>query len=536
MSVGRDGFARAALAHIPHILTLLDRNPHSPTYGCFDRNYWHYRIIDFPSGMAQEFVWPLALAYDTPAEGNPYYRRPVVREWVRAGMDFAARSAHGDGSCDDYFPFERAAGAAAFSLLAGIEASALTRCADERLHRFFARRADWLARHRESGRLSNHAALIVLALELLGRRLGTDRWRRARDERLAELLSWQDSEGWFHEYGGFDPGYQTLTIGCLAEFYQLERDDRVREALLRATRVAAEFVHPDGTVGGEYGSRNTYNFFPHGFERVGVWEPRALAANDRFLQSLARGAGPAYEDDHLVGHHAWSYLLAWRHWVEERPSLAPRPAGRVVLPHAGVMVDRRGSTELYLGQGKGGVFKLFRDGGLVASDSGLSLVAGTGSRQRNAVSHLLPPERVQVGEDEIVVEGQFGWAKHQQMTPVKLVLLRAVMLSMGRLFPNLVRRALQRMLITGGEKAPYRYTRRLRREGDDGEEARWRVTDEIRGDWTRVHAAAIGAAQTSIYVVMSRVFQANQLVEDLDLTDRVRALNASEALRIERVL
>ena len=33
-------------------------NPHSPTYGCFDRNYWHYRIIDFPSGMAQEFVLP----------------------------------------------------------------------------------------------------------------------------------------------------------------------------------------------------------------------------------------------------------------------------------------------------------------------------------------------------------------------------------------------------------------------------------------------------------------------------------------------
>lgn len=50
-------FAREALAHIPKLLTLLDRNPHSPTYGCFDRNFWHYKIIDFPSGMAQEFVW-----------------------------------------------------------------------------------------------------------------------------------------------------------------------------------------------------------------------------------------------------------------------------------------------------------------------------------------------------------------------------------------------------------------------------------------------------------------------------------------------
>ena len=46
----------------PKILTLQDRNAHSPTYGCFDRNFWHYKIIDFPSGMAAEFVWPLALA------------------------------------------------------------------------------------------------------------------------------------------------------------------------------------------------------------------------------------------------------------------------------------------------------------------------------------------------------------------------------------------------------------------------------------------------------------------------------------------
>ena len=54
----RDRFAHEALALIPKILTLQDRNAHSPTYGCFDRNYWHYKIIDFPSGMAAEFVWP----------------------------------------------------------------------------------------------------------------------------------------------------------------------------------------------------------------------------------------------------------------------------------------------------------------------------------------------------------------------------------------------------------------------------------------------------------------------------------------------
>ena len=68
MSTRRDLLLRHGLAEIPKFLTLLDRNPHSPTYGCFDRNYWHYRIIDFPSGMAQAFVWPLALAWPLPYE------------------------------------------------------------------------------------------------------------------------------------------------------------------------------------------------------------------------------------------------------------------------------------------------------------------------------------------------------------------------------------------------------------------------------------------------------------------------------------
>ena len=66
--------------------------------------------------MAAEFVWPLALAYSLPIEGNPYYQQPAIREWAEAGIVYAARSAHPDGSCDDYFPFEKAAGAAAFSL------------------------------------------------------------------------------------------------------------------------------------------------------------------------------------------------------------------------------------------------------------------------------------------------------------------------------------------------------------------------------------------------------------------------------------
>src|SRR5712692_8035280 len=98
---GRELFGEVALREIPKLLTLQDRNPHSPTYGCFDRNYWHYKVADFPCGMSQEFVWPLALVAVVDFASNPYRGSESIRECVRAGIRFAARSSHADGSCDD---------------------------------------------------------------------------------------------------------------------------------------------------------------------------------------------------------------------------------------------------------------------------------------------------------------------------------------------------------------------------------------------------------------------------------------------------
>ena len=530
--MSRDLFAQEALAQIPKILTLGDRNPHSPTYGCFDRNFWHYKIIDFPSGMAQEFVFPLTLAYTTPLPENPYYQQPALRDWVSAGIHYAAKSAHKDGSCDDYFPFERAGGAAAFSLLACLESYRRLGLNDQRLLDFFVLRADWLAHHQESGQLTNHQALIVLCLDILSRILNESRWESAKAQRIEKVLSWQNPEGWFQEYEGCDPGYHTLTISCLAWIYDLTPDPRIKEALMSAVQLATEFVHPDGSFGGEYTSRNTYNFFPDGFERVGRWLPEALSINDRFLQGLAKGKAPCYADDHIVGHHTWNYLLAWENFVSDRPTLPPRQPGQVWFKNAQILIDRREDTELYLALNKGGVFKLFRAGELVASDTQFSLQVQQGGKRKNAVGHLVGTYSVAVEGDRIQIQGNLGWAKQKQMTPLNLMILRVVMLTVGRFFPNLIRSLLQKMLIVGKNAAPFRFTRELR--WVDG---RWHLTDSLKAeDWSAVETVGIGAAQTSIYVVMSRTYQSGQLQPWLDLSDRLQSLSPGQVLEVERQL
>lgn len=524
---GPEVFAEIALREVPKLLTLQDRNPHSPTYGCFDRGYWHYKTSDFPCGMSQEFVWPLALALDVDLPNNPCRGSEAVRQFVRAGILFAARSSHADGSCDDYFPNERALGATAFSLLACVEAYQLIGMQSDEARDFFVRRADWLARRHESGRLSNHHALVALCLDLVGRLCKIDNFLAARDERLRRLLSWQTSEGWFPEYDGFDPGYDTLTLSCLARLHETQPSAQLEKAIRASVSVLGNFVHPDGSFGGEYGSRNTYNFFPHGFELVGRWLPAALTINDRFLAGLRTGRAACFADDRIIGHHLWNYLLAARDFVAERPAESGQREDRVELSHAGMIVDRRAGVELYAALAKGGVLKIFRDDELVLSDTGISLRTRDG---RVAVAHLIDNYEREVGPDRIAVRGQMGWAKQARITPARLLLLRLINLTIGLVAPNLVRLLLQRLLVTGKKPAPFHFQRTLEWTGTG-----WNITDRIAAkSWREIVAVGIAPDQTSIYVAMSRTFQTAQLQEWTDLSDKLSGLRDGEPLIVHR--
>jgi hypothetical protein len=113
-----------------------------------------------------------------------------------------------------------------------------------------------------------------------------------------------------------------------------------------------------------------------------------------------------------------------------------------------------------------------------------------------------------------------------------LLILRLLMFSLGRFFPDLVRKLLQRLLITGKQAAPFQFQRTLKRTNGT-----WTINDELQADsWANVVAAGIGSDQTSIYVVMSRTFQAGQLQPWLDLTAEVHRLGPGEPLKLERHL
>jgi hypothetical protein len=570
----RDQYLRAAWPHLPRLISAIDRNPFRPTYGCLDRQYWHYRTADFPCDMYQEGVLALALAYRHRLPGNRWHGVPRVRELALAALRFSARTARRDGSCDDYYPYERALGAAVFSLVAAAEACLVLEECDPAVEKSLVRRARWVADHEESGRLANHHALAALGLELAARVTGRNELRQAAEARARAVLSWQSPEGWFDEYGGADPGYQTVSIDALARYRQWTAAAWLDEPLRRAVRFAHHFLHPDDTFGGEYGSRGTHHFYPHGMELLAGESPEAAELAEAHLRALAAGHAASLDDDRMFAHRTAGWIRAWIDWASSK-SAAPgiaRPATIVHFPRAGIVVRRDGPTHSVVSLARGGVWKHFSgdrpavtDAGLIVQlDDGRIAVSQSHDMTRSVESHLESEAAV------VAVTGPLHVARLETATPWKFIVFRCGLLTVGRFCRTLVRKLLQRRLITGRRAAPVQLSRTIellpepgRRlpssEEDWGEVAResgesrlsdrpkstrpspsgpvrLRVTDVIELTRPRigVRRMAYGADHQAAYVAAHGAYQESGLQSWTDLAEHIEELNRNRRVTIVR--
>ena len=531
-----------ALAQIPRLLGAIDRNPYRPTYGCFDREFWHYRTSSFPSEMYQEGVLPLALVYAHELPGNRWHACTRVRELAVAALEFSARSAHADGSGDDYYPFERALGAAVFSLQAAARAYQLLQLDSPPILAALERRALWVIGNDESGRLANHHALAALGLARVAEITGKAVYRRAAEHAVRRVLGWQSSEGWFEEYGGADPGYQTVTIDCLAQLRRKWGDDSLAEPLARAVRFARLFLHPDDSYGGEYGSRGTYHFYPRGFELLAGENAEAAELADGFLRSLAAGKQAAFDDDRMYVHRLGNLIEAYLDWSPTASTAGFGPHGppRVWLREAGLFVRRVGDEQTIVSAARGGAFKHFGPDGPAATDAGLVVKTNRGiavsqchDRRRRMETPAAFGIDAAAGDESLTVSGTLNWVRFETVTPLKQAVLQLGMSSVGRHCRTLVRRLLQRRLITGRRACPIRLTRTFEFAAE-----RLRVTDriELLDAKLKVERMSFASDLEAAYVAASDVYQDSVLQPWTDLAAYVAELNETRQATIVREL
>lgn len=525
----RAWYSFEALRALPRIILMIDKNRFSQTYGCFDREFWHYRTVDFPCGMNQEFCLPLALAHTLEMPNNPYFGNERLRELVIASIRFAEKASHPDGSCDDYFPFERALGALVFSTYAMTESYLELDLDDPQMLEFFVRRGQWLIDNNETGQLANHQAFAALALYNIYLLTKQRRFLDASNHYRDITLSWQHEEGWFQEYEGADPGYHSCSIAFLGKLWQKSHDASLIEPLKRAVDFAAYFMHPDGSYAGEYGSRNTYHFYPHGFEVMAPFSETAGRIADTYLtKSLPNRTRYFNDDNRMCAHYVYDWMQSWRDYHDERPGLLEERAPfERYFDDAKIFVKKTPTYYAVCSLAKGGVLKVFNEDGPIYSDTGVMLRTADDDV---LVSHLVDPEHESRHKDgRFVVTGPLSRRKHHLPSPVKQIAFRGMNLTVGRLGPHAVRSILQKVLITGKPRTDVRFEREVAFSEDNVT-----VTDRIdaTGADAKFVECAVGSDATSIYVANSNTFQESVLVPWTDESGCVDELNEKRVVTL----
>ncbi len=485
-----------------HLLSEQNRDPYTPTYGCFDRRYWGWKLVDYPEATFQRNVYPLAWLLQRTQNEENGRAGEILTEAVKAGLKFAAQIQHRDGSFDQTFPNEHSFGATAFLLHPLLMAyqAIQNNCPSsfrESIENSLRQAADFLYRYDEThSHIANHLAGAVLSLQVSGDFFQESRYHHRAAKLLTRILTHQSPEGWFLEYEGADPGYQTLCLYYLAQVYRLRPDPDLRIALEKAITFLSWFVHPDGTFGGEYGSRRTAVFYPGGLALLSSEFPMAHTMTRFMLKAIISGRTVTLWDIDMgnLAPVLSNYVTVLEADLpDENQAMPPLPWEKIAkgagrgseagseisqdFSQAGLYV--RGTPHYYavVGASNGGVLKVFdrkkqtliwNDGGYVGQMKGGTYIT-TQITDLNRLCQVTPAE--------ITIETPFYIMLRAIPTPFQFILLRflnlTVMRSVG--LGNWIKSLLVRLLISGKRSLPLSLTRVVKFESE-----RVIVTDVLR--------------------------------------------------------
>jgi hypothetical protein len=473
-----------ALRAAPRLLGMLDRDPESPTAGSFDRDHWAWKFRDFPIAMLQTGLVPMALLYADAGPDNPYGRSPRMLDWTLASITATLRRQHRNGAFDSVAPFSQDHGVtlqlvlaltSALRILKNDVPDALRDAVALGVRRAcaFAARSD-----EDYAFISNHQGFMALGWHAAGELLGDTALVARGAATVDRIIEHQSPDGWYAEYGGPDPGYESLGISYLATYLAATAHPRLAQSLKRSVEFYSHCLFPDGSVGGSFGSRLTQLFYPSGFELLAKHDPLASRVVEYLSERLQRGnvVTPDNVDAHNLPSVLQSYLLAATAALEA-PSggetLANLPCESLDLwryfDGSGITVAATPHYYAVTNARRGGITSicdrrseqlLYEDSGVVVDTGDATWSSATPADVANATASS-SPRTVQ----STVTGGRAGNA---QLTPPKFLLLRALGLTAFRsvTLGSFLRRMIISRLITGRERGPCTCERSVRFEPD----------------------------------------------------------------------
>jgi hypothetical protein len=542
----KQSYSDVVIPFIPRLLSLIDRNENSPTYGCADRSFWLYKIIAFPCARFQESALTLALVHNKKFPNNIYYKSKKIRDLTKGTALFWSEIQKSNGSFDEAYPNENSFVATAFSCYAISEVYKLfedefTDTEKEQLINGLKKAANWLLRN-DNLLVINQEAGACAALFNVYLVTNDEKYEKGADCKLEKVFENQSEEGWFYEYGGPDFGYLSLAIDYLAKYFRISNDKRVLEPLNRAVSFFSYFIHPNGTVGGEYGSRNTEYILPHGFEILAEEIPMARSIADKFIESLSKNdvIAPHLIDDRYFQYHQYSFLQAYEDFTPRSENKIPLPFERqfkMFFPHSKLYVSRLPQYYIVINANKAGVIKVYTVNAqpkCIFDDSGFFLICSNGKRLAN--QRLDPSFIVDYSSENecIGISGQFHEEKYSKPSTLSMLLLRTVLLTIGRSerISRLIKNKIREELILTKVLFPLEFEKKVFVKDDQILiEDILKMTSNVE-----IHDLKIGSKVSTIHVSSSKYFQKQELdiIENELPNSVVDLFNSRKYLKILR--
>ena len=443
------------LKQIPRLLSLMDRNISFATHGCFDRQYWHYRTVDFPAARYQEACLTLTLLYKLRAEQNPYYHSKLMKQWIQAGVQFWTIIQETNGSFNEWYPRENSFVATAFSTAAISEVLfALPELRNYQMINAIKKAAEWLLKHDET-RVWNQEAGAALALYNTYLLTNEQKYRKGALHKIELLLKHQNEEGWWMEYEGPDIGYLSLTIDYLAKYYQKSKDRQVLPALRKAVSFISYFVHPDGSAGGVYGSRNTHYLIPSGFFILNGIITEAVPICKAITDALARGTSVELRtfDDRYLVYIGYTWLQAYENFKLGNGHLPWQQASfSMHFKHAGIVVWNTEDYYIIVNARKGGAFYIwFKKQKKQIMESGVIQKTSDGYFSSGRIH---PAHKCTITANRIKIMSHFYPLSSYTATPFTYGALRFFQATFGRLgLSKMLKKKLRDVLISKQDKS-----------------------------------------------------------------------------------
>ncbi|MCK4852785.1 MAG: hypothetical protein KAT31_00955 [Bacteroidales bacterium] len=274
MAIVFSDFLRSSYSRI---LSQVCRDENSSLYGCFDRNFWHYKIRDFSSIILQQGGY---LCYQLSQLDTFREHATQLEEIARASALFWNQRAKRKGAFEEYYPWEKGYPPMAFSTLS-VARLVFDGIVDknEVLEGLKVARRQLCKRFEFKAANQQMAGLAALAF--LNKIDPDPSTLECYDKQKSRTLALQDPEGWFNEYDGPDLGYLSVTLDCLWDLYDITEDDDFLQSIRRALMFMQPFTRIFKGNAGMHNARNTDYLVPYGIVRNMFQEDKEISAMAR---------------------------------------------------------------------------------------------------------------------------------------------------------------------------------------------------------------------------------------------------------------